>query len=377
MPLTGYQYRQLTDALLDAFPRRDKLEQMVRFRLDKNLTAIALGNDLTEIVFKLIQTAEAEGWTAQLVAGARESNPGNPHLLTFAQQFGLAPATPSQPELERIVKTTNSFLDVDMWRTRLGEIEGQVCRIEIESNKGTIYGTGFLVGPDVVITNYHVVEAIIEGERGCTTSQGVRALPSDVILRFDHKRLADGTTLNSGTTCQLAKNWLIDKSPMSPIDSLSEPKSGVPQSDELDYALLRLDGAPGIAPVGNKPEPGAPLRKWIKVPTQPYHFQPGAALFIVQHPQGAPLQLVLETNAIIGLNQNHTRVTYRTNTLPGSSGSPCFNSNWELVALHHSGDPNFDPAHKPTYNEGIPFTAIRALLEKRGLGQALTSTRSK
>jgi len=218
----------------------------------------------------------------------------------------------------------------------------------------------------VVITNYHVVEAVIAGEQGHTTSQGLRALPGDVVLRFDYKRLADGTTLNPGTVYRLATDWLIDKSPMSPIDSQPEPKSGVPQPDELDYALLRVDGTPGAAPVGNKAEPDAPLRGWIDAPTQPYDFQPGTALFIVQHPQGDPLQLAIDTDAVIGLNENHTRVTYGTNTLRGSSGSPCFDSNWDLVALHHSGDPNFDPAHKPTYNEGVPFTAILALLEKRG-----------
>jgi V8-like Glu-specific endopeptidase len=59
-------------------------------------------------------------------------------------------------------------------------------------------------------------------------------------------------------------------------------------------------------------------------------------------------------------------VTYKTNTEAGSSGSPCFNANWDLVALHHSGDPNFDPGHKPTYNEGIPFSAIANLLHERG-----------
>jgi hypothetical protein len=223
----------------------------------------------------------------------------------------------------------------------------------------------------VAITNYHVVEAVIEGEQGRTTSQGLWAVPGNVTLRFDYKRLSDGTTLNPGTTYRLAKEWLIDKSPMSTVDNQPEPKSGVPQSDEMDYALLRLEGAPGTAPVGDKPEPDAPLRKWIKVPTQPYHFQPDTALFIVQHPQGEPLQLALDTNAVIGLNGNHTRVTYRTNTLRGSSGSPCFSSNWKLVALHHSGDPNFDAAHKPAYNEGIPFTAILALLEKRGLSKEL------
>jgi Trypsin-like peptidase domain len=235
-----------------------------------------------------------------------------------------------------------------------------------------IYGTGFLLGPDVVITNHHVMEAVIEGEQGRTTAGGIAAKSADVMLRFDYKRLADGVTLNPGTVYRLAaKDWLVDLSPMSSVDSQPEPKHGVPQPDQLDYALLRVDGAPGNEPIGGAAEPGAVARKWIALPALAYDFRPNTALFIVQHPQGDPLQLALDTDAIIGVNANRTRVTYRTNTLPGSSGSPCFNSNWELVALHHSGDPNFDPAHKPTYNEGIPFTAIVDLLVRRGLAEVL------
>ncbi len=372
MKLTGSQYQQLTNALLDAFPTPARLAEMVRFRIEKNLHTIAIGDDLKEIVFKLIRTAEAEGWTAHLVVAARESNPGNPSLLAFSQQFGLAPRSPLRPELERIIKATNSFLDVDKWRTRLGQIETQVCRIEIRSNRGMIYGTGFLLAHDVVITNYHVMEAVIEGVQGRATNRGASALPRDVILRFDFKRLVDGTTLNPGTVYRLAtENWLIDTSPMSPVDSIPEPKYDLPESEHLDYALLRVDGTPGNDAVGNKAEPAASPRKWIEVPTEVPNIHLNTALFIVQHPQGDPLQLALETDAIIRVNANNTRVSYRTNTLPGSSGSPCFNSNWELVALHHSGDPNFDPAHKPTYNEGIPIVAIVDLLTRRGLRSIL------
>lgn len=43
-------------------------------------------------------------------------------------------------------------------------------------------------------------------------------------------------------------------------------------------------------------------------------------------------------------------IRYRTNTLPGSSGSPCFSQGWDLVALHHNGDPEF---WTPTYNAAI------------------------
>ncbi len=350
--LTGQQYEQFTQALVDAYaPQR--LTEMVRFRLDRNLAAIALGDDLQEIVFKLIGTAEAEGWTDRLLLAARESNPGNPQLLAFAQQFGLAPSTPPRPELERLIKTTNSFLDIAKWRQRLGEIEGQVCRVEAPGS----YGTGFLLGPDVVMTNYHVVQHLIEQDGAGAGS---------VALRFDYKRLEDGTTLNPGKEYRLAPEWLIDRSPMSPVDLQPEPKSNVPQPNELDYALLRVEGSPGLDKIGDSPDPGAPSRKWIEALTEPYDFVPDTPLFIVQHPQGDPLKLALDDDAVIGLNANVTRVTYKTNTEAGSSGSPCFNANWDLVALHHSGDPNFDPGHKPTYNEGIPFSAIANLLHERG-----------
>jgi hypothetical protein len=363
MRLTGAQYEQFTDALLDAFPPQ-RLTEMVRFRLDKNLAAIALGEDQREVVFKLIAAAEAEGWTGRLLLAAREANHGNPLLLAFAQQFGLAPAAPTGRELERLIEATNGFLDVAQWLRRLGEIEAQVCRIEIASGDGTTYGTGFLLAPDAVMTNYHVVQHVIDQE-------GAR--PEDVVLRFDHKRLADGTALNPGREYRLAADWLIDHSPMSAVDNQPDPKTDLPRPDELDYALLRVDGTPGHDPVGERPEPGAPGRQWIAAPAIPAVFTPGTRLTIVQHPQGEPLKLATDDDAVIGLNANGTRVTYTTNTERGSSGAPCFNASWELVALHHSGDPNFDPAHKPTYNEGIPIAAIVTLLQERGHGALLAA----
>jgi hypothetical protein len=356
MKLTGQQYQQLSEALRDAFPLR-RLREMLRFKLEKRLDDISLAEDYQGIVFDLIRAAEAEGWTDRLITAARESNSGNALLVDFSQQFGLAPATPPRAELERIIKKTSGFLDVVKWRERLGAIETQVCRIEIEADAGTIYGTGFLLGPSLVMTNYHVIEAL-------TTQE---AKPSDVTLRFDYKRLVDGKTLNPGTEYHLVEDkneWLVDSSPPSPVDDEAEPKSKVPQPDQLDYALLRVDGEPGNKPVGENADPESPPRKWIELPAKAYKFQPDNPIFIMQHPQGEPLKLAFDDT--IGLNDNGTRVKYKVSTEGGSSGSPCFNSNWELVALHHSGDPNFDTAHKPTYNEGIPFAAIRALLKERG-----------
>jgi V8-like Glu-specific endopeptidase len=349
MKLTGTQYKQFTEALLDAFPSQQRLTELVQYQFGKNLNVIAMGADLKEIVFKLIQAAESEGWTDKLITGARESNPYNPILFAFAQEFNLAISMPSELSargaLERLIKKTNSFLDINTWREKLGKIETQVCRIEVtKSNNTKEFGTGFLIAPNVVITNYHVIEAVDLGN----------ANPGNVILRFDYKQ-TEGKVLNPGTEYKLVESdWLIDKSPYT--------ENLLPTPDELDYALLRVDGIPGEDTV-SKNDPNSPARKWIEIPTQPYDFLPDTSLFIVQHPNAHPLKLSFDTEAIIGINQNGTTVKYKTNTERGSSGSPCFDINLNLVALHHSGDPDWNP----TYNAGTPISAICERLQKQGL----------
>jgi V8-like Glu-specific endopeptidase len=56
------------------------------------------------------------------------------------------------------------------------------------------------------------------------------------------------------------------------------------------------------------------------------------------------------------------RVQYLTDTLPGSSGSPVFDSEWNLVALHHSGGWMKEPGSfsKSTLfrNEGIAIQKV-------------------
>ncbi|SRR5579883_1116896 len=85
MGLSGQQRKQLQSALIDAFPTTASLEQMLAFGLDKNLRAIAGEGSLQDIIFKLIQVANAEGWVEDLVRAARDSNPGNPQLKAIAE----------------------------------------------------------------------------------------------------------------------------------------------------------------------------------------------------------------------------------------------------------------------------------------------------
>ncbi len=222
----------------------------------------------------------------------------------------------------------NRFLDV-VWLQQAVNACRAVCRVETPKQ----FGTGFLLADNLVITNYHVMQEVIADP----------TLAAGVELRFGFARRADGS-VDKGTVYKLDSAWLVDSSPNTAAG--------------LDYALLRVSGTPGTDMVGTLPR-GSLL-------PQLHTFRQGEDLFIVQHPslggmETEPQKIVLAPNAVAVESADHKRVTYAVNTEHGSSGSPCFTSNWELVALHHS---RFDK----TNNEGIPFNAI---LQQSSLKTAL------
>ena len=63
----------------------------------------------------------------------------------------------------------------------------------------------------------------------------------------------------------------------------------------------------------------------------------GEPLNIIQHPDGAPKRVALRQNRFTALLERFMH--YETDTMPGSSGSPVFNDQWQVVCLHHSGVP--------------------------------------
>ena len=349
--LKGSQVGQLSEALRDAF-FPDALDELLFVALDARREDITLANDYRARVFRIIRYADAAGWLFDLVVAARGARPRNAALQAVAAELGLG-TVPSS--LERIILASVPFVDVSTWRAQLGELEPQVCRVEIPAGLQATVGTGFLVAPDLCLTNFHVVRPLIDGTADHRQAR----------LRFDYKRAADGTVVSEGTQFMLAKDWLVEARPPSAIDDLAEPGNQLPAPGELDFALLRVQDAPGDQAVGRADAlEDPPKRGWIyRVGTE--GFEPEHPLFLLQHPEGAPLKLAFGHSA--GLNANATRLRHQINTEAGSSGSPCLNAKLELVALHHAGDPNFDPIHKPAYNSAVPIAAIRSYLADAGV----------
>ncbi|MBO3093996.1 effector-associated domain EAD1-containing protein [Cellulomonas dongxiuzhuiae] len=347
MALTGRQWKQLSDALRQAFTLA-RFDELLRYSQNRNREDIALGGDYQEIVFRVIQTAEAEGWTMRLLAAAREARPGNAEFLAAAMDLGLASAT---PDLETRVRQDAPFVDVTAWRETLGRREAQVCRVEVDAGVHSGVGTGFLVGPNLCLTNHHVVAALLDGH----------ATPADVILRFDYKR-AQGVIVSAGTELRLAPaDWLVSSAPPGAADSAAD--GSLPSPDELDYALLRLAGRPGEEATGRAvADPQATPRGWFGGLGQ--GPADGSPMLVLQHPEGAPLKLSLGSSGSV--NANGTRVRHLVNTEPGSSGSPCMDARLDVVALHHAGDGTRPPGPGPASNGAVPLSAVVDHLQRTG-----------
>lgn len=351
--LDGPQRRIVRDAFLDAFDA-SSFDMLLQDTLNKKpLTTLVASGPLEMMVFHLINLSRKEGWTSRLIAAAEQTS-ANPRILALRDTLKMSQiidlssvdnqvraCAAGTGGLERMVREDGGFPDWGLWVGRMSEIQRQICRIEYPVGLKMGGGTGFLVAPDFVLTNYHVIEKHAKGILGF----------ENLTCRFD---FAIGSSSN--TTVKLAQDWLVDCSMNSPYDP--GDRGGLPDVDHLDYALLRLDRAVGDELVNGIKRGWIPMSSNSDVPAA------GAILFIGQHPGLEPLKLGV--GASLGSNENRTRVRYDANTERGSSGSPCFNLSLNAVALHHGGDPDYSHL-LGEYNQGIPTDSILKRMASRGV----------
>ncbi len=351
--LTLEQRQRLETAFLNAFDPND-LSQMLRLKMGLKIAEeLNINRGLRFIVTDLIDISIKGGWIRRLLLSAKDYRPGNTRIQAIVGELHI-----SQPErinkenielekdihenqgfLEKIVRKRAPFIPFDSYVKGLSAIGKQIARIEIP--RGTEAGTGWLVGPNLVLTAYHVVEKIHKNEHGFDFT--------DLVVRFDY------TVVNGlSRTCAVKENWLIDYAPYSEKDlqlSLQDPAA-----NELDYALLEL-----VENAGNEAFPDGSNRGWIEIHEYPVVMSIDDFVMIPQHPDGRPLELAF--GALQKYNNAANRIRYDTNTEPGSSGSPCFNIGLQPFAMHQASG----PAKNLVYNQGVPLREIIKLMKTRNI----------
>lgn len=259
--------------------------------------------------------------------------------------------------LEVSVDPLSSFVDAGEQPRRARDRINWTCAIE--SPKGS-FGTGVLIGPDKVLTNFHVVQRLLgDAERY-----------RDAFCRFDfNAESGDGTDAGE-LRVDFAPDWNVVLSPFSERDK-SGAETGF-EPDRLDFAIVKLARSIGLQPL----EAGA-IRGWLTLPVALERpLEAGMGLQILQHPVERPIlgaryramPLKWSSGRILGLLDSDLRLRHDAMTFKGSSGAACYDMNHNLIALHHAGDPDADMDYRGKWNQAIPISAIVRHLQAIGRG---------
>lgn len=193
-----------------------------------------------------------------------------------------------------------------------------IGRITIVSADGREqgWGTGFLISSNILMTNNHVLES--------------KTLAVNSFMEFDY---------------EMDQN---NKPKTTTVFSLDPNKLFI-TDENLDFTVVFVNP---IAVLGNKPLSDYGFVPIIEAVGK---LKEGDSVSVIQHPKGNRKSIALRNNRVIGILEDH--IQYHTDTEPGSSGSPVFNDQWELVALHHAGVPATDAQGRILTKSGTVATA--------------------
>ena len=246
-------------------------------------------------------------------------------------------------------------------RTFLAETESKLCVVAAPRADGECKrGTGFLVGDDLVLTAYHVLD-----EQIARKAKGLAPI-GEVRLFFDHY---DGDPI-SDTACTghnarvvgLHDDWLVASSDALHRDGLLRPdeEEGVAEAAKasLDFALIRLEEKIGSQ---TRSVTGGERRSWIDLSVLGNSPPEGERIIIPQHPNGHPQRIDFGRLSIgfTDRDRSKTRFRYDTETEQGTSGAPCFNRKFLPVGLHNAA---YQPHGVTVANQAIRLDNIVTLI---------------
>lgn len=233
-------------------------------------------------------------------------------------------------ELEKIIGPTTDF--VPIYYVEMARLSARAVARVIDGKRRPL-GTGVMVSPRLFMTNNHV---IADAQSAASTS-----------IQFNY---------------QLD----IDDVPAAVTEFRLDPATffWTSAESELDVSLIAV--GPRSAGDGNLPDFG-----WSALSSAQDKHAEGDHVTIIEHPEADYKQIALRENRVIGRGKKGVTLYYAADTLHGSSGSPVFNDQFVLVALHHAGGGHNDTELEDGQpvpddcNEGIRISAIIEALRIR------------
>lgn len=240
----------------------------------------------------------------------------------LAARVIAAPSADWRGGEEAILGNGSTLLGIEFLSQGL-DAAAAVCRLAVAA-RGALdtWGSGFLIAPDLVLTNHHVLYP-----------RGAVGRAEKVAAWFQFRPGDD-------EVCILGKASTIDG-----------------RADH-DWAVIELERDVTEA---------KPLRLGTHIP-----IADKDPAFIIQHPGGGPKKVGLYRNEIRFISDDV--IQYLTDTSAGSSGSPVLNRAWDVIALHHrwieaEGQAGTPRAKREMRNQGVRIERVIQGLASIGIRQ--------
>lgn len=318
-------------------------------RLGKSPAQFTESPELREQLKSAFAAAERDDWTldllAKIVVHLGEDAPSSDQALELMYRYRGGQGLQS-------LLAGSDLYEPALVADQMLFVTGHVCLLEIGGNPA---GTGLLIGPDQVLTAFHVIEPLVQHGQQRDDS------PARLQCRFDFaiRRNAAGTPeARDGMRVPVATGWLGPFSTQHPEEVKMKPPPEGEGADTLDYAIVQL-----AQPVGSQVMPNGSVRGWTALRDPARKLRRFAWIRVIQHAGGAPQKAA--DGRVTTFAHGAPRMRYYASTTRGSSGGPCWNFDFDLVAMHNFGGVQVDIGEE---NQGIPITPIIKDLAAKGYG---------
>jgi endonuclease G len=281
-----------------------------------------------DVLSTLQKQGRLRGLLQNLIDGPDAALVGRLRELTADQPVTAAPShiadnirlpDSGQGGREKIIGDESTLLDVSFLQ-RGAELASAVVRLLVTLDGEPFYGTAFRIGNDLLLTNHHVLFA-----RSGNPATVVEAW-------FGYERAFGGPT----------RAHISVPGRVGTI--VGEPAH--------DWAVIRLAVA-------------VPERTTVISLAGASPVQVDDRVYIIQHPHGGVKKIGMIHNVVRYVDDDVIR--YWTDTESGSSGSPVFNEQWQVVALHQRWISDSAGAATEIRNQGRRIERVAAGLAAAGI----------
>lgn len=196
--------------------------------------------------------------------------------------------------LERKLGGLNNLLSVEYL-----EAGREAARAVIRISTPLGVGSGFMVSPNIVVTNHHVISTLKVGQHAS----------------FD--LFAEETTINPNFP---ASTQFFDPSKFFFTD------------EDLDITFIAVEQESACHECG-----------WLPMFAETGKILIGHPVNVIQHPDGDEKKIAVQDSLLLDLEEGTADTNfcwYSADTEEGSSGSPVLNNRWEVIAVHHKSVPD-------------------------------------